>query len=281
MRRLRLDRTAVPSIAAEADAVAHCRAWAKAGHRFLVRVQGTRAVRHAGQQRQLHAVVPQLQNQFVPSRDVLFHGRAAPQFVAETEVVLDRPAKPQRHGRRGPRPQGKGPALTLRLVVSQVRDAAGQLLAEGLRLPNLPAGVATATVALWYYWRWRSESYCTLLRGAGQQVEPWQQETAAALTRRRRVASLACVLAWRVSRPPGPAGAALRDLLVRWSGRLVKRRQRWTLPALLAGLWVLLARVAVSEAYTPPQLRAAARTALGADANPNPTSRPTPHGPPP
>ena len=48
------------------------------------------------------------------------------------------------------------------------------------------------------------------------------------------VASLACVLAWRVSRQSGPEGESLRALLMRLSGRAVKRRQPWTLPGLLA-----------------------------------------------
>ena len=78
-------------------------------------------------------------------------------------------------------------------------------------------------------------------------MEHWQQETAEALTRRLLVASMACVLVWRVSRQPGPEGESLHNLLVRLSGRLVKRGQQpWTLPALLEGLWVLLAMVAVS-----------------------------------
>jgi len=281
VRRLRLGRTAVHVIDAEADSVAHFRAWAKRGHLFLVRVKGTRAVLHAGQKRTLHEVVRQLHGRFAPGEGVLFHGRPAQQFVAATEVVLYRPAKPQRQGRTGPRPKVKGPALTLRLVVNQVRDAAGRPLAEWLLLTNVPAGVTAATIALWYYWRWRIESYFKLLKSAGQQVEHWQQETAEALTRRLLVASMACVVVWRVSRQPGPEGESLRDLLVRLSGRLVKRGRRWTLPALLEGLWVLLAMVAVSEDYTTEQLRAAARSALGETADPGVISKRTPHGPPP
>ena len=281
VRRLALGRTAVHILDAEADSVAHFRAWAKAGHRFLVRVKPTRLVRHAGQKRKLHEVVQQLQGCFLASRDVLYHGRAAQQLVAETEVVLYRPAKPQRHGRRGPRPQLKGAALTLRLVVSQVRDAAGQLLAQWLLLSNVAADVTAATLALWYYWRWRIESYFKLLKGAGQQLEHWQQETAEALTRRLLIASMACVLAWQVSRQPGAEGASLRALLVRLSGRLIKRGQGWTLAALLEGLWVLLAMVAVSEDYSGEQLRAAARMALAEDADPNTMQRPRDHDPPP
>jgi hypothetical protein len=281
VRRLGLGRTAVHVIDAEADSVAHFRAWSKAGHRFLVRVKGTRVVRHNGQRRSLHEVVRHLQGHFVTSRPVQFHGRPAQQFVAEATVVLFRPALPRRQGRTGPRPPVQGPALTLRLVVSHVRAASGQLLAEWLLLTNLPAAVRAVTVALWYYWRWQIESYFKLLKSAGQQVEHWQQETAEALTRRLLVASLACVLAWRVSRQPGPEGEGLRALLMRLSGRAVKRKQPWTLPGLLAGLWVLLALVAVAQEYTPEQLRAAARNALGEDAEPVGIGRQTRHGTPP
>jgi len=56
-----------------------------------------------------------------------------------------------------------------------------------------------ATVARWYYWRWRIESYHKLLKGAGQQVEQWQQESAAALARRLLVAAMAWTAAWAIS----------------------------------------------------------------------------------
>ncbi len=254
VRRLAVGRTAVHVIDAEADSVAHFRAWAKAGHLFLVRVKDARRVLYAGQKRKLREVVRQLQPRFVFTRPVQYHGRPAQQFVAETEVVLHRPAKPWRKNQAGQRVTVKGPALPLRLVVSQVRDADGQLLAEWLLLTNVPVGVLAAQVALWYYWRWRIESYFKLLKSAGQQVEHWQQETAEALLRRLLVASMACVLVWQIARQEGGDGASLRALLMRLSGRAVKRSQPWTLPGLLAGLWVLLAMVAVSEEYTVDQL---------------------------
>jgi hypothetical protein len=275
--------TAVHVIDAEADSVAHFRAWAKAGHLFLVRVKDSRVVLHAGCQQKLRAVVQQLQPRFAFTREVLYHGRPAQQFVAETEVVLYRPAKPWRKNQDGRR-RGtvKGPALPLRLVVSQVRDAAGQLLAEWLLLTNVPGSVLAAQVALWYYWRWRIESYFKLLKSTGQQLEHWQQETAEAVLRRLLVASMACVLVWQIARQPEAEGASLRALLMRLSGRAVKRSQPWTLPGLLAGLWVLLAMVAVSEEYTLDELRQAAQSILGENREANPTSRQqTTHGSPP
>ena len=243
VRGLQLARPVVHIIDAEGDSVGHFRAWSKPRHQWLVRVRGRRKVRHAGQRRSLTAVAAWLgqQQRFRWARPVLFHGRPAQQYVAEATVVLDRPARPGRKAaRRRPRPV-RGTPLTVRLVVSQVRDAAGQLLAEWLLLTNVPAAVEAATVALWYYWRWRIESYFKLLKGAGQQVEHWQQETAEALARRLLVASMACVVVWQVARASGPEAESLRGLLVRLSGRLVRRQQRWTLPALLAGMWVLLA----------------------------------------
>ena len=257
VRRLKLGRPAVHLVDAEADSVYHLRAWAKAGHLFVVRVEGKRLVQHGGQQKLLSAVHAQLRPQqaFVYSRDVLYHGKKAQQFVAEAEVVLYRAAKLERKGDGGKRRVVKGKPLPLRLVVSEVRDAAGAVLAVWLLLTNVPPAVAAAEVALWYYWRWRVESYFKLLKSAGQQVEHWQQETAAALTKRLLVASMACVLVWQVSRAPGEEARQLRELLVRLSGRVLRRGQEWTLPALLAGTWVLLASLDVLEDYSVERLR--------------------------
>jgi hypothetical protein len=85
-----------------------------------------------------------------------------------------------------------GPPLSLRLIVSEVRDDQGKVLARWLLLTNLPASVDTQTIALWYYWRWRIESYHKLLKGAGQQIEQWQQETPEAFARPRLPQSRTC-----------------------------------------------------------------------------------------
>ena len=108
VHQLALGRVAVHVIDAEADSVAHFRPWAKRGHLFLVRVKGTRQrVLHAGQNASSTRVVRQLQGRFVPSREVLFHGRPGATVRGPTEVVLYRPAKPQRQGR--PRAAAQAP----------------------------------------------------------------------------------------------------------------------------------------------------------------------------
>jgi hypothetical protein len=263
VRRLKLGKPAVHIIDSEADSVFHLRAWHKAGHLFVVRVEGNRRIRHQSQSKLLHEVHAQLRAEkaFTPNEEVLYKGRKAFQFVAQTEVVLYRPA---RRGRKaeGKRRDIKGPPLSLRLVVSEVRDADGQVLATWLLLTNLPAKVTAGEVALWYYWRWRTESYFKLLKAGGQQLEHWQQETAKAVTKRLLVAAMACVLVWQVSRAQSSEGRELRELVGRLSGRTRKYGREWTLPALLAGTWVLLASLQLLEEYSVERLRELAQAGL-------------------
>lgn len=237
-------RPAVHLIDRQADSLAHYRAWRRGGHLFLVRADAGRSVLYGGREGALAAVVAALAQQgaFRPSREVAYHGRPARQQVAEAAVVLHREAYENRvvEGRKRKR-RVRGEPLALRLVVSRVYSPEGELLAEWLLLTNVPAAVGAATVALWYYWRWRIESYFKLLKSAGQEVEHWQQGSAHAVARRLLVAAMACVLIWQVARDGSPEGAALRCLLVQLSGRQMGRGVAFTEPALLAGLWVLLA----------------------------------------
>jgi len=266
VHRLQLGKPLVHIIDAQADSVAHFRRWHRQGRLFLVRADAQRVVRHDGRERKLPEVVAELHRSgaFRFSREVLYHGQKARQFVAATTVTLYRPARPRRGGRRAkvPRPLVHGPALHLRLVVSEVRAADGTLLATWLLLTNLPEAVPAERVALWYYWRWRVESYFKLLKGAGLQLEHWQQETAAALAKRLLVASMACAVVWQVARDESPEAAEFRRLLVSLSGRLMRRGKRFTEPALLAGLWSLLSAIWLLDHYTPEELRRIAQYVL-------------------
>ena len=258
-----LSKPVVHIVDREADAVRQVRRWHRRERLFLIRAQDIRLVHHEGREVLLNAVVSQLREQFTVSREVDYRGQRAVQYVAETAVVLHRPAKvrrPQTQGRQ--RQYVAGAPLALRLVVSQVRSVDGRLLAQWLLWTNLPPTVDAATVALWYYWRWRIESFFKLLKSAGQHVEQWQQETAEAIAKRSLVAAQACVLVWALARATAPAAEPTRALLIRLSGRLLKRHQPSTAPALLAGLWVLLAMVSVLDDYSVADLRRAAVHAL-------------------
>lgn len=236
---LQLGRPLVHIIDREADSVGHQRAWSQ--WLYVVRAKGGARVQAAGQTQKLQEVHRQLKQQgaLKDCGAVEFHGRPARQYVAEAPVELTRPARPHRKGHK--REVVPGPPLRLRLIVSEVRDAAGQVLAVWLLLSNVGAEVSGVTLARWYYWRWRIESFFKLLKSAGQCVEQWQQHTALALAKRLLVASAACLLVWRLQRDPHPEAVILRQVLVRLSGRQMKRGRGSTTSALLEGLWVLLA----------------------------------------
>jgi hypothetical protein len=250
-------------IDAEADSVDHYRQWSEQpGRYFLVRGDD-RIVEYAETEMRASAVHAMLRQQerFRETREVLYHGRVAWQWVAEVPVRLLRAAQRNRPG-RGDRQRIPGRPLALRLVIAEVRDAAGQVLAVWYLLTNLPAEVDAATVALWYYYRWRIETYFKLLKSAGMNLESWQQESAAAIARRLLVASMACVTVWRLARSQHPQAEPARQLLVRLSGRQMKRGRNFTMPALLAGLWVLLAMLEVLETHTLEELHALAALAF-------------------
>jgi len=245
----------------EGNAVYYMRQWAKQKRLFIVRSDYSRVVRHEGEERNIRSVSQLLarRDEFRHVREVSYHGRRADQEVAETTVVLDRPAYQQRpkHGRK-PHVRIRGVPLSLRLVVSRVFDKDRRLLAEWYLLTNAPESVEDTTVALWYYWRWQIESYFKLLKSAGLQLEEWQQATAERILRRLLIAGMACTTVWQLARDSSPAAAAARCLLIRLSGRQMKRKRPFTEPALLAGLWVLLAILDVLDHYTVNDLRRAA-----------------------
>jgi hypothetical protein len=238
----------------EADALAQYRDWQADGRYFLVRAKGSRKARWQGEELSLAQLAGRLPSR--RCREVTYKGRRAVQYVAEAAVVLDRPA--WRHRRRGGRVVNQrvpGPPVALRLVVSRVCDPSGPTLAVWYLLTSVPAEVDTATAALWYYWRWRIESLFKLLKGAGHQVEHWQQAGGEVIAKRLLVAAMACALVWRVQRHPAPEAATLRRLLIRLSGRQMKWGRTETAPALLAGLWTLLAMLEVLEQHSGDELR--------------------------
>jgi Transposase DDE domain len=283
---LDLGKRAVFVIDAEADSVDHYRKWDERGFLFLVRADGERHVRLLGETEDgedmlLSAIAARLGQQggaFRQTREVDYRGEKVWQYVAEAAVVLDRPAYQDRRveGQRRRRTI-KGKALPLRLVVTELRGASGEVLERWYLLSNVPAAqVDAATIALWYYWRWKIESFFKLLKGAGQQVERWQQENGRFILKRLLIASMACVLAWRLAHSEAPQGEEARRTVMRLSGRQVEHGKSYTLEGLLAGLWVLLAMADLLEEMPASRLRDLARFVLGGSCEPPATPPPRP-----
>lgn len=245
----------------EADSVGHFRTWHAGGHRFLVRGHDHRVVTWEGRRLARRKIGESLQKRgkFLPCGGALYQGREAELWVAETEVVLAQPARtmvPCGKGKKKKQVTIPGIPLTLRLIVVQVRDAEGRILATWHLLSNAPpTRLSAEQLARCYYWRWRIESYFKLLKSHGQQLEHWLQETGAAIFRRMLVATMACVTVWHLQADVSPAAIELKNNLVRFSGRQTKRTHPHTAPALLAGLWVVLTTLEYLEHHTLQDLK--------------------------
>jgi len=263
MEQQSLGRPLVHIIDAEADSVAHFREWNRQNGRFFLVRADDRLVEWEGREQKCSAIRQTLHQRgdFRYVRPVEYHGKQAQQYVAEVAVRLLRAGQRNRP-QAGDRQKLPGCPLPLRLVLAEVRNDRGEVLATWRLLTNLPAEVDDATVALWYYWRWSIEKYFKLLKSAGMNVEGWQQETAHAIAARLLVASMACVAVWRLARSRHPQAENARRLLVRLSGRQMKRSQPWTMPALLAGMWTLMAMMEVLDHYSLAELGQLAQIAL-------------------
>ena len=252
----------------EADSVNHWRQWSADGHLALVRADD-RKVLCAGQETSLVAIADRLHQEdaFKDAGTARYHGRSARLYVAETEVILHRPGK-RNVGRK--KIEIPGPPLPLRLVVTEVRDSKERVLARWLLLTNVPAALGdTATIARWYYFRWRIETYHKLLKGAGWQLESWLQRDGQGLLVKLMLALGACASIWALERRRDAEAEAFKKLLMQLSGRQTKRNREVTTSGLLAGLWVLQCAVGPLARHGPDELNAMLENYLPAFAKNN------------
>ena len=256
-----LGKPLVHIIDREADSVDHLRQWTAAKQRWLIRAKAGSKVRVGDKNHRLDAVAAGLRYRSV--RQIDLNGKPCQQWVADTLVVLARPARSKRKDAAGKRVKPKpGAPIEVRLVVSRIEDAAGKLVAMWYLLCHLQEPVDAAEVVLWYYFRWRIESFFKLLKQAGHQLEHWGQESGTAIFKRLLIASQACVLTWRILHAQGPFAVEAQRFLVRLSGRQTKRTQPITAPAILSGLHTLFSMMELLQHYSPDQIKAYARFAF-------------------
>lgn len=252
-----LPRTPVHIIDREGDSLYHFRQWDAAGHTFLVRAKDARRVMRDGKERRLADVAAALQ--FRDVGPATYHNKPARLAIAETDIVLHRPAKRTANGRKRDIP---GNPLPVRLVATRIVQD-GTVKARWLLLTNAH-GVPAQEVARWYYWRWRIESFFRLLKRGGHNLEQWQQETANAIAKRILVASMACVAVWELEQSDTAQAEEMKQLLMKLSGRAVRRDRLVTTSGLLAGMFVLLPILDTlnSSGRDPTELKELALTAV-------------------
>ena len=238
----KLPRKPVHIIDREADSLGHFRKWVPGGHLFLIRADDRRVLWN-GSPWLLSEIASELtrKGKFTKSRDLMYRDKKATQQVAETTVTLHKPHKTRHNGKQY---DVTGAPIELRLIFSRIIDEKGKVVAEWMLLTNVPASQALAAeIALWYYWRWRIESFFKLLKNHGLNVEYWQQETGLAIARRLLVAAMACAVVWSLQYDHSRAAERFKKVLVKLSGRQMKYGVEYTAPALLAGYFVYMTMV--------------------------------------
>jgi hypothetical protein len=248
----------------EFDSLAHFRTWDEAGHRYLVRGKGNRKVLWRGQSLPVSKIADALraESAFQSVSPVQRRGITAELRVAEAEVTLDRPAMPRPGGRKGRSRAVPGRPLTLRLIIAEIHPE-GSEPENWLLYTNVSPEVDAPTVARWYYWRWRIESFYKLLKSAGMEVEAWKQQNGLAILKRLLLAAMALSLVYRLAQAPGEEAEQARSLLVKLSGRLMRHGVKFTVPALLAGLYALLQIESAMETFTREELMKVRELVMG------------------
>jgi hypothetical protein len=239
----------------EADSIGHIRQWQENGYLWLTRAKDHTTVTFEKQTLTCPMIANRLS--FNKIREVNYHGKSQWQWVAEAKIVITRHAHVRKNQKRT---TVAGKPVEARLVVSRVMSDAGTILAQWVLITNVQ-GVDANEIALWYYWRWKIESFFKLLKSAGQNLESWQQETGLAIAKRLLVVSMACVVVWEIAAAENEETRSLRTFLIKLSGRQMKWGVEFTNPALLAGLWVFLSMLEMMESYSPEDLAVLRKTA--------------------
>jgi CRISPR/Cas system endoribonuclease Cas6 (RAMP superfamily) len=178
-------------------------------------------------------------------------------YVNECDVEVKRDASTFIISDSGKKRLQKTPGNTIkaRFVVERLVDDKGKIVAQWLLITNiLDKNVSAQTLATWYYYRWKIESYFKLLKTSGFNLEQWQQEEPIALFRRLLVVSYACVLVWKIANDRSENAKKIRDFLVLLSGKLIERGTDFTHPALLTGLWAYLQIMDIMELFSRDEL---------------------------
>jgi len=197
--------------------------------------------------------------EFVKSIEYRTKGTKAEQvsiYVNEIDVELRRDATQSTINKDGKKEIVKiaGEPINARLVVERLINQQGEIVAQWILLTNVHKDVPSKTIATWYYYRWKIESYFKLLKTAGFNLEKWQQQDPKAIFRRLLICSHACVLLWKLQQCNEENAETIKKFLVKISGRLMEWGKDYTAPALLAGLWNFLQMMEVLTVYDVDEL---------------------------
>jgi hypothetical protein len=178
-------------------------------------------------------------------------------FANECDVTIVRDAAKMVLQDNGKRKliKTKGKPVKVRFIVERLVDTNNEVVATWLLLSNVyDDTIKASTIATWYYYRWKIESYFKLLKSSGFNLEQWQQKEPEALFKRLIVVSQSCMLVWKIANDNSANAKKIRAILVQLSGKQIQRGIEWTYPALLTGLESYLSTVDLLTRFSQDEI---------------------------
>jgi len=172
-------------------------------------------------------------------KSIKYRKKSVTIFANECDISISRDATKMITNSDGKKKlqRTKGKTLKLRFVVERLVNDKNEVVAVWLLLSNVfDKDIDAASLANWYYYRWKIESYFKLLKSSGFNLEEWQQKEPLALFKRLLIVSNACILVWKIANDNNANAKRIRDFLIQLSGKQIQRGVEFTYPALLSGL---------------------------------------------
>ena len=160
-------------------------------------------------------------------------------YANECDIKITRDATKMIVNNDGKKKLSKTPGVSVkaRFIVERLVDDNNEIVATWLLLSNIyDSSIKVETLATWYYYRWKIESYFKLLKSSGFNLEEWQQRDPEALFKRLLVVSQSCMLVWKIANDNSANALKIREILINLSGKQIQRGVDFTYPALLQGL---------------------------------------------
>lgn len=239
-KNLKTDKQIVHIVDREADSVAFMRDLVEINAFFLLRVKNSSKVYFSKENRDIkQSDLADTLSLGKEIKSIKYKNKKVKIYVNECDIEVQRDATKFVINEEGKRKLKKtaGDAIKARFIVERLVDENQKVVAQWLLVTNiLEQSITSETLATWYYYRWKIESYFKLLKSSGFNMEEWQQKEPMALFRRLLVVSYSCLLVWKIANDNSKNGKKVREFLVLLSGRLVEKGKEFTHPSLLAGL---------------------------------------------
>ena len=241
---LKTDKRIVNIVDRESDSIAFMRGLDEDNQLFLLRGKNNSKVNYYDEESNTTISIKQgdLANKLPLGKKVKtikYRKKNATIFANECEINISRDATKMISSSDGKKKlqKTKGKTLKLKFVVERLVNDKDEIVAEWLLLSNVfDEDIDASTLANWYYYRWKIESYFKLLKSSGFNLEQWQQKEPLSLFKRLLVVSNACILVWKIANDNTDNAKKIRDFLIKLSGKQIQRGIEFTYPALLSGL---------------------------------------------